>query len=78
MVLFYVSLYSNTQLTFGWSADGKTLTFGPIFSKRDSGNSHQTKYPINFQFRYYMHKTGVYIKHGLLNSTAATQEMENM
>jgi hypothetical protein len=38
----------------------------------------QTKNPVNLQFRYDMHKMGVYIGPGLPNSTAAIQEMNDL
>ena len=75
-VLFYVSLYPNIRPMFEW--DGDTLLYGPIFIKTDSGNGRQTKNPVNIQFRYNMHKMGVYIGPGLPNSTAATQEMDDL
>jgi hypothetical protein len=75
-VLFYISLYPNIRPTFEY--DGTTLLFGPIFLKIDSGNGRQTKSKPNLQFRYDMHKKGVYIGPGLPNSTAATQEMDDL
>ena len=77
-VLCCISLYPNIRPTVKWSADGKTLLHGPIFIKTDSGNGRQTKSKINFQFRHDMHKMGVYIGPGLPNSTAATQEMDDL
>ena len=77
-VLFYISLYPNIRLMFKWLADGKTLLYGPMCIKTNSGNGPQTKSKINFQFRHGMHQMGVYIGPGLPSSTAAAQEMDDL
>ena len=75
-VLVYLTLYPNIHLTFVW--EGYMLVKGSIFVKTDSGSGRQRKSKLNMQFRYDMHKAGVYIGPGLPKSTSATQEMDDL
>ena len=76
-VLFYISLYKGTiHPTFVF--DGDKVIKGPIIIKSDNGGGRQGKSERNMQFRHDMHKMGAYIAPGLPNTTACTQEMDDL
>lgn len=76
-VLFYKKLYEPTlSPTFVW--DGDRLVKGPIIIKCDSGQGRYCKSERHIQFRYDMHKLGVFILPGLPNATSCTQEMDEL
>ena len=72
-----MKLYEPTLAPrFEWSGD--KLVKGLMMVKTDSSNGRQAKSLANIKFRQDTRALGFYIVPGLLNSTQASQEMDDL